>query len=67
MFCRKKDDYKSLLPKLLDTQRIRYFSFLEVGFVQELEKFPLIRDSLDERELNLSSRFFIKLVNQTIR
>ena len=58
MFCRKKDVYKFLLPNLLDTQRISYCWFLEFGFVQELEKFPLIRDSFDERELNLSSRFY---------
>ena len=58
MFCRKKDVYKSLLPHLLDTQRISYCWFLEFGFVQRLEKFSLIRDSLDERELNLSSRFY---------
>ena len=53
IFCRKKDGYKSLLCNLIDTQRISYCWFLECGFVQELEKFPLIRDSFDERELNL--------------
>ena len=58
IFCRKKDGYKSLLSNLIDTQRISYCWFLEFGFVQRLEKFPLIRDSLDETELNLSSRFY---------
>ena len=54
----KKDVYKYLLPNLLETQRISFCWFLELGFVQELENFSAIRDYLDELELNLSAKFF---------
>ena len=58
MFSIKKDVYKYLLPNLLETQRISFCWFLELGFLQELEKFSLIRDYLDELELNLSAKYF---------
>ena len=54
----KKDVYKYLLPNLLETQRISFCWFLELGFLQELEKFSAIRDYLNELELNLSSKFY---------
>ena len=54
----KKDVYKYLLPNLLETQRISFCWFLELGFIQELENFSAIRDYLDELELNLSAKFF---------
>ena len=55
MFSLAKDVYKYLLPNLLETQRISFCWFLELGFLQELENFSIIRDYLDELELNLSS------------
>ena len=58
MFSIKKDVYKYLLPNLLETQRISFCWFLELGFLQELENFSSIRDYLDELELNLSSKFY---------
>ena len=58
MFSIKKDVYKYLLPNLLETQRISFCWFLELGFLQELEKFSVIRDYLDELELNLSAKYF---------
>ena len=58
MFSVKKNVYKYLLPNLLETQRISFCWFLELGFVQELENFSVIRDYLDELELNLSARFY---------
>ena len=51
----KKNVYKYLLPNLLETQRISFCWFLELGFIQELENFSAIRDYLDELELNLSA------------
>ena len=54
----KKDVYKYLLPNLLETQRISFCWFLELGFIQELENFSAIRDYLDELELNLSAKFY---------
>ena len=54
----KKNVYKYLLPNLLETQRISFCWFLELGFIQELENFSAIRDYLDELELNLSSKFY---------
>ncbi len=54
----KKDVYKYLLPHLLDTQRISFCWFLEIGFLQELEKFSAIRDYLGELELNLSAKYY---------
>ena len=54
----KKDVYKYLLPHLLETQRISFCWFLELGFIQELEKFSSIRDYLDELELNLSAKYY---------
>ena len=54
----KKNVYKYLLPNLLETQRISYCWFLELGFIQELENFSAIRDYLDELELNLSAKFY---------
>ena len=50
--------YKYLLPNLLETQRISFCWFLELGFIQELENFSAIRDYLDELELNLSAKFY---------
>jgi len=50
--------YKYLLPNLLETQRISFCWFLELGFLQELENFSAIRDYLDELELNLSTKFY---------
>ena len=47
-----------LLPNLLETQRISFCWFLELGFIQELENFSAIRDYLDELELNLSAKFY---------
>ena len=61
MFSLAKDVYKYLLPNLLETQRISFCWFLELGFLQELENFSIIRDYLDELELNLSSKHY-KLV-----
>ncbi len=58
MFSIKKDVYKYLLPNLLETQRISFCWFLELGFLQELEKFSSIRDYLEELELNLSVKFY---------
>jgi DNA-directed RNA polymerase subunit beta len=43
---------------LLETQRISFCWFLELGFIQELENFSPIRDYLDELELNLSAKFY---------
>jgi len=43
---------------LLETQRISFCWFLELGFIQELENFSAIRDYLDELELNLSSKCY---------
>ena len=57
MFSIKKDVYKYLLPNLLETQRISFCWFLELGFLEELEKFSTIRDYLEELELNFSSKF----------
>ena len=54
----KKNVYKYLLPNLLETQRISFCWFLELGFIQELENFSAIRDYLDELELNLSSKCY---------
>ena len=54
----KKNVYKYLLPNLLETQRISFCWFLELGFIQELENFSAIRDYLDELELNLSAKFY---------
>ena len=58
MFSIKKNVYKYLLPNLLETQRISFCWFLELGFIQELENFSAIRDYLDELELNLSSKLY---------
>ena len=54
----QKNVYKYLLPNLLETQRISFCWFLELGFIQELENFAAIRDYLDELELNLSAKFY---------
>ena len=54
----QKKIYKYLLPNLLETQRISFCWFLELGFIQELENFSPIRDYLDELELNLSAKFY---------
>ena len=58
MFSVKKNVYKYLLPNLLETQRISFCWFLELGFVQELENFSVIRDYLDELQLILSARYY---------
>jgi DNA-directed RNA polymerase subunit beta len=58
MFSVQKNVYKYLLPNLLETQRISFCWFLELGFIQELENFSAIRDYMDELELNLSSKFY---------
>ena len=58
MFQKKQNVYNYLLPNLLETQRISFCWFLELGFIQELENFAPIRDYLDELELNLSSKFY---------
>jgi DNA-directed RNA polymerase subunit beta len=58
MLSTEKNVYKYLLPNLLETQRISFCWFLELGFVQELENFSVIRDYLDELELNLSAKFY---------
>ena len=58
MLSTKKNVYKYLLPNLLETQRISFCWFLELGFIQELENFSVIRDYLDELELNLSAKFY---------
>jgi DNA-directed RNA polymerase subunit beta len=58
MFSLKRNVYKYLLPNLLETQRISFCWFLELGFLQELENFSAIRDYLDELELNLSAKFY---------
>ena len=58
MLSTKKNVYKYLLPNLLETQRISFCWFLELGFIQELENFSAIRDYLDELELNLSAKFY---------
>ena len=58
MFKIKRNVYKYLLPNLLETQRISFCWFLELGFLQELENFSAIRDYLNELELNLSSKFY---------
>ena len=55
----KKNVYKYLLPNLLETQRISFCWFLELGFIQELENFATIRDYLDELELNLSAKHYV--------
>jgi DNA-directed RNA polymerase subunit beta len=54
----KKNVYNYLLPNLLETQRISFCWFLELGFIQELENFSSIRDYLGELELNLSAKFY---------
>jgi hypothetical protein len=43
----KKEIYNYLLPNLLETQRISFCWFLELGFLQELENFSAIRDYLE--------------------
>jgi DNA-directed RNA polymerase subunit beta len=43
---------------LLETQRISFCWFLELGFIQELENFSVIRDYLDDLELNLSAKYY---------
>ena len=58
MFSIKKNVYNYLLPNLLETQRISFCWFLELGFIHELENFSAIRDYLDELELNLSAKFY---------
>ena len=58
MFSIKKNVYKYLLPNLLETQRISFCWFLELGFIEELENFSAIRDYLGELELNLSAKFY---------
>ena len=58
MFSMKKDVYRYLLPNLLETQRISFCWFLELGFIQELENFSVIRDYLDDLELNLSAKYY---------
>ena len=58
MFSVQKNVYKYLLPNLLETQRISFCWFLELGFIQELENFSAIRDYMDELELNLSAKFY---------
>jgi DNA-directed RNA polymerase subunit beta len=58
MYSTKKNVYKYLLPNLLETQRISFCWFLELGFIQELENSSVIRDYLDELELNLSTKFY---------
>ncbi len=58
MFSIKKNVYKYLIPNLLETQRISFCWFLELGFIQELENLSAIRDYLDELELNLSAKFY---------
>jgi DNA-directed RNA polymerase subunit beta len=58
MLSTRKNVYKYLLPNLLETQRISFCWFLEIGFIQELENFSAIRDYLDELELNLSAKFY---------
>jgi DNA-directed RNA polymerase subunit beta len=54
----KKNVYRYLLPNLLETQRISFCWFLELGFIQELENFSVIRDYLDDLELNLSAKYY---------
>jgi DNA-directed RNA polymerase subunit beta len=54
----KKEIYKYLLPNLLETQRISFCWFLELGFLNELENFSAIRDYLDELELNLLAKHY---------
>jgi DNA-directed RNA polymerase subunit beta len=54
----KKEIYNYLLPNLLETQRISFCWFLELGFLQELENFSAIRDYLEELELNLSDKHY---------
>jgi DNA-directed RNA polymerase subunit beta len=58
MLDKKKNVYNYLLPNLLETQRISFCWFLELGFIQELENFSAIRDYLDELELNLSAKHY---------
>jgi len=58
MYSLQKDIYNFLLPNLLETQRISFCWFLELGFLQELENFSAIRDYLDELELNLSHKHY---------
>jgi len=58
MFHLKKKIYNYLLPNLLETQRISFCWFLELGFLQELENFSAIRDYLEELELNLSDKHY---------
>ena len=58
MYSLQKDIYNFLLPNLLETQRISFCWFLELGFLQELENFSAIRDYLDELELNLSYKHY---------
>ena len=54
----QKNIYRYLLPNLLETQRISFCWFLEVGLTQELKKFSSIRDYLGDLELNLSTKFY---------
>jgi DNA-directed RNA polymerase subunit beta len=50
--------YRSLLPNLLEIQRVSFCWFLERGLVYELENFPTIKDYLGELELSLSAKTF---------
>jgi|TARA_B110000444_G_scaffold47360_1_gene43191 DNA-directed RNA polymerase subunit beta len=54
----QKNIYRYLLPNLLETQRLSFCWFLEVGLIQELKNFSAIRDYLGELELNLSTKFY---------
>ena len=54
----KKNVYNYLLPNLLETQRISFCWFLELGFLQELENFSTIKDYLGELELNLAVKYY---------
>ena len=58
MFRLKKEVYNFLLPNLLETQRISFCWFLELGFLRELKNFSTIRDYLDELELNLTHKHY---------
>jgi DNA-directed RNA polymerase subunit beta len=51
-----KNIYRFLLPNLLDIQRVSFCWFLEKGLICELENFPVIKDYLEEVELNLSTK-----------
>ena len=52
----KEQIYKILLPELLSIQRRSFCWFLQHGLIQEIESFPLLKDSGRNVEISLSKK-----------